>query len=174
MGWPEKINRAAEPLTAGPLEVALAGRGVTLPHASAGSGPSKGDAFLTGGGGRKERGHGCAPRPIDPPGRAAGELSRPAHLCGQSRGFSLPCRPQRRTAPASPPQRPLKPGGSPARAAWVGDHGLFLPTAASGERTSRSANSRGVGGTGAHRETSLSLSLSPHLRACAGTRQKHS
>lgn len=61
------------------------------------------------------------------------ELSRPVHLCGQSRYFSLPCRSRWRTAPApaSPPRRPGCPPESQESSAWVAwvTPGPFLQTA---------------------------------------------
>lgn len=80
------------------------------------------------------------------------ELSRPVHLCGQSRCFSLPCRSQRRTALASPPWRPSCPRewqGSSARVAWLTPC-PFLPTANWERRNPPRAAAGWVGNTPRH------------------------
>lgn len=133
------------------------------------AGPSRGDIFLTGpwgGGGGRGKGRVC---PIVylfiwPVGLQWGiwELSRPLHLCGLSRYFSLPCRSRQRTAPALPLPRPgCPPGslGSSVRVAWV-TPGPFLQTA-NWERRNPPASSSRVGGK--HAETPLLPPLCPPI-----------
>lgn len=174
LGCPAQIKRGAKLLTAGPLEVALVGMGTPARPRSASLWWQQAPAEVTsfspdpggGGGGGRGKGRVC---PIVylfiwPVGLQWGiwELSRPLHLCGLSRYFSLPCRSRQRTAPALPLPRPgCPPGslGSSVRVAWV-TPGPFLQTA-NWERRNPPASSSRVGGK--HAETPLLPPLCPPI-----------
>lgn len=118
LGCPAQMKRGAKPPTA---EVALVGMGTPAGPRSASlwwrQAPPEVTSF--------------SPDPCGGEGRGKGrvcpivylfiwrvglrwgiwELSRPLHLCGLSRCFSLPCRSRQRTAPVLPPPRPGGPPG---------------------------------------------------------------